>query len=237
MTLSVTILCLNEEEYINQALSYAATIADEIVVVDGGSIDSTTTRLRDFQSEHMDLLRIVHHDMPDSFSEQRNLAVDFCTGDWILHLDADEKYTRRMSRLVSTLGDVPPNILGFSFPSWYLAEGERHYQNVEADPHIRLFRNRPDLRYIRPVHEHIALNGVGLMSHPSHFTDLEREHIVYADNIHLLHYGSLRSDTAYQAWRDRWQRFAAKSSEYGINVDALVRHPKAIGEIPEGELP
>lgn len=237
MSLSVTIICLNEEEYITQALSYAATIADEIIVVDGGSTDGTVARLREFQSEHMDLMGIILHDMPDSFSKQRNLSIAGCTGDWILHLDADEKYTRRMSELVKTLDDVPPNIIGFSFPTWYLAEDERHYQNVEADPHIRLFRNRPDIRYVRPVHEHIALDGVGLIAHPSHFTDLERAHIMYLPEIHLLHYGSLRSDRAYEAWRGRWERFAAKSLDFGINVDALVRHPQAIGEIPERELP
>ncbi len=238
MRLSAYTICLNDDEWIEHALAYAATVADEIIVVDGGSRDQTVRLIREFRSSSPVPVLIHQRPMPDSFADQRNFALSLCRGNWILHLDADERYTRGLGeRLLPALDQVPAGIVGFSFPTWYLAEDERHYQNVEADPHIRLFRNLPTLRYRRPVHEHLALDGQGLIAHPCHFTELERRVIRYEPDVHLLHYGSLRSDRAYGAWRDRWQRFASRSSEYGINVDALARHPKAIGEIPAGELP
>lgn len=238
MRLSAYTICLNEEECIPQALAYASTIADEIIIVDGGSTDGTVFQVLEFARHHPHVpIVLSEHPMPDSFSEQRNFAIERCSGDWILHLDADEKYSRGLAELVLALDSVPQNIVGYSFPTWHLAEDERHYQNGDADPHVRLFRNRADIRYANQVHEHVALNGQILIGHPFHFGELEREHVLYWDAVHLLHYGSLRSDKAYAAWYERWQRFAARSAEAGINVDALVRHPKAIGEIPEGELP
>lgn len=238
MKLSVYIICLNDDEWIGHALEYAYTIADEIVVVDGGSNDQTVKKIIQVEAHGTRPIYFYERPMPDSFADQRNYAIDQCSGDWILHMDADERYTRGLrDLLLPMLPTVPDEVLAFSFPSWYLAEDERHYQNEDADPHVRLFRNRPDLRYVRPVHEHIALNGRILAAHPCHFGDLEQRVVRYQPDVHLLHYGSLRSDRAYSAWRDRWQRFAARSSEYGINVDALVRHPQAIGEIPEEEIP
>jgi glycosyltransferase involved in cell wall biosynthesis len=238
MRLSVYILTLNETEWIEHALAYAVTIADEIVIVDGGSTDNTLERVCAFMATSSVPITLLQHPMPDSFSQQRNYALAHCTGDWILHMDADERYTTGLKdRLLPTLDSIPNEIVGFSIPTYYLAVDERHFQSYDADPHIRLFRNLPNLKYVRPIHEHLALDGHGLVAHPSHFTPLERRVIRYQPDIRLLHYGSLRSDTAYAAWRDRWQRFAALSSQYGINVDALVRHPPAIGSIPEVEIP
>jgi glycosyltransferase involved in cell wall biosynthesis len=230
-------LCLNDDEWLTQALSYAASVADEVIVVDGGSTDNSIDIVNAFAAQ-CPKVRLHHNPMPDSFAQQRNHAIDLCSGDWVLQLDADEQYTRGLKeRLLPTLQNVPSEIVGFSFPTYHLAVDGRHYQNAEVDPHIRLFRKLPNLRYERPVHEYLSLDGQGLIAHPAHFTDLERRVVRYEPNIRLLHYGSLRSDRSFQMWRDRWQRFAERSSEYGIDVNAKVRYPKAIGEIPESELP
>jgi glycosyltransferase involved in cell wall biosynthesis len=82
--LSVAIIAFNEESNLAACLRSVAW-ADEIVVVDSGSRDAT----REVARAHG--ARVIETADWPGFGAQKNRAVDACTGDWVLALDADER--------------------------------------------------------------------------------------------------------------------------------------------------
>jgi glycosyltransferase involved in cell wall biosynthesis len=82
MSISVVVITRNEEANIERCLS-SVTWADEIVVVDSGSTDRTAEIARRFTDR-------VYDEPWRGFGAQKNLALTFATGDWVLSLDADE---------------------------------------------------------------------------------------------------------------------------------------------------
>ena len=82
-TLSIAMIARNEEENLPRTLE-SVRWADEIVIVDSGSVDRTPEIARSFGA---------HHSFNRDFRghpEQKTIAIGKCTSDWILLLDADE---------------------------------------------------------------------------------------------------------------------------------------------------
>lgn len=91
-TLSVAIITFNEEENIGRTLASVKGIADEIIVVDSGSTDRTVEIAKQFGAK-------VFIEEWKGFAAQKNSALDKCSCDWILSLDADEEVTRGLREL------------------------------------------------------------------------------------------------------------------------------------------
>jgi glycosyltransferase involved in cell wall biosynthesis len=87
--LSVAVIAQDEERNIEACLR-SVHWADEIVVVDGGSADRTVELARGLGAKV-----IPTGDWP-GFGAQKNRALDACTGDWILSLDADERVSAEL---------------------------------------------------------------------------------------------------------------------------------------------
>lgn len=83
--LSVALAVFNEEESLSACLSSVQDLADEIVIVDGGSTDRTLEIARSFGA------KILQTDNPPMFHINKQKALDACSHDWILQLDADER--------------------------------------------------------------------------------------------------------------------------------------------------
>ena len=83
-TLSVALATFNEEENIERCLSSLKNISDEIVIVDGTSKDRTVEIAKKFGA------KIIVRENPPNFHINKQKAIDACTGDWILQMDADE---------------------------------------------------------------------------------------------------------------------------------------------------
>ena len=83
LTLTIGILTLNEEENI-EACIRSASFADQVVVVDSGSTDKTTSIAASQGAQ-------VHHYADwQGFAVQRNRLLAHANGDYIFFLDADE---------------------------------------------------------------------------------------------------------------------------------------------------
>jgi len=82
MKLSLAVIALNEEDRLRRCLE-SVPFAFEKVVVDSGSTDSTVPVAKECGA-------VVLSRGFTCFSEQKQFAVNSCTGDWILVLDADE---------------------------------------------------------------------------------------------------------------------------------------------------
>jgi glycosyltransferase involved in cell wall biosynthesis len=87
MKLSVALATFNEEDNIGECLESIKDIADEIIVVDGSSTDSTVELAERYGAQ------VIVTDNPPIFHINKQKAIDLCQGEWILQLDADERVT------------------------------------------------------------------------------------------------------------------------------------------------
>lgn len=93
MKLSVCLAVYNEEENMHYAMDGAYEMADEIVIVDGGSTDKTVAIARSYGGK----VRIIHTNNPPMFHINKQKAMDAAKGEWILQLDADEQVTKELA--------------------------------------------------------------------------------------------------------------------------------------------
>lgn len=94
--LSVIIITFNEERNIRRCIESVRDIADEIVVVDSMSTDSTeeicnTLGVRFFSQKWL------------GYSEQKNFANSLASNDWILSIDADEALSEELKKSITEL--------------------------------------------------------------------------------------------------------------------------------------
>lgn len=84
MTLSVCIISYNEERIIERNLKSIENIADEIIIVDSFSTDRTKQIISNFKK-----VKIFEKKF-EGYGTQKQFALNKCSGDWILFIDADE---------------------------------------------------------------------------------------------------------------------------------------------------
>lgn len=90
--LSVAIATYNEENNIDPCLESVKDLADEIVIIDGSSVDKTVEIAKSFGA------RVYIRDNPPIFHINKQKAFDLSSGDWILYLDADERVSTDLAR-------------------------------------------------------------------------------------------------------------------------------------------
>lgn len=84
LPLSVSVVCFNAERTIARVLDSVAGLADEVVVLDSGSTDSTPELVRSRPG-------VMLIDQPWlGYVKQKQAALERCSRPWVLHLDADE---------------------------------------------------------------------------------------------------------------------------------------------------
>jgi glycosyltransferase involved in cell wall biosynthesis len=94
-TLSIAMIAMNEEANLPRTLE-SVKWADEIVVVDSGSKDRTIEIAQSFGA------KTSYHAF-GGHGEQKNVALDLCTSDWIFLLDADEVMTPELQEEIKRL--------------------------------------------------------------------------------------------------------------------------------------
>ena len=97
--ISVVLVVKNEEKNIEKCLSSVKDFADEIVVVDDGSIDKTVGIAKKFTD------KIYHHESAGYVEPARNFAISKATGDWILILDADEELPSSLAKMLREIAE------------------------------------------------------------------------------------------------------------------------------------
>ncbi len=90
MSLSVCILCCNEEKNIGRTLSSVFEIAGEIILVDSGSTDRTLEIARGFGPKVKIFVEPIPVEPRKGFARQKNSALAKASCDWVLSLAADE---------------------------------------------------------------------------------------------------------------------------------------------------
>lgn len=146
MLLSVCLITKNEERFLAGCLESIRTVADEIVLVDTGSVDHTVEIARGFGC------RVLHRAWDEDFSAARNAGIAVARGRWILCLDADERVSDPAA-LLPAIREAAPEVGGFLIERHDIVTHPDGQTDVYPIEILRLFRNHPDLRYEGSVHE------------------------------------------------------------------------------------
>jgi glycosyltransferase involved in cell wall biosynthesis len=147
---------------------------DEVVVVDTGSADRTQEVAARLGA------RVFDFPWCDSFAAARNASLRHATGDWVFWLDADDRLDDdnriRLRALFAGLGD---DNAAYVLKCLCLPDAQARGGTVVD--HVRLFRNRPDVRWAYRVHEQI-LPGVRRSGAEVRWSDVVIQHTGYQDS-------------------------------------------------------
>jgi len=133
MTISVAIVAMDEEANIGRTLA-SVRWADEIVLVDSGSKDRTCEIARENAAQ-------VTVEPWRGYVAQKQYAIELCTKDWVLLLDADEEVSPGLAEEIRTAIARPNAARGYKLPrkNLFLGRWMRH-GGFYPDPKLRLFR-------------------------------------------------------------------------------------------------
>ena len=154
------------EKLLQTLLSYKQP-QDEIVVLDDYSDNEKTKAILDYYHSTNDI-KLEQRNLLKDFASQKNYLKGMCTGDYSFNLDADEMISHWFMKDIHEI--LEGNEVDLIFvPRINTVEGitEEHcrmygYQINEKgwinypDWQGRIFRNRPNIRWEKPVHEQLT---------------------------------------------------------------------------------
>lgn len=157
-SLTVAVLAFDEERMIARAIA-SASFADEVLVVDGGSVDATVAI-----AEHAGA-RVIGRPF-DDFARQRNYALEQASSDWVLFVDADERVSPALAAEVRALldGDATHDAYAVARRNMVLGRWLSWEPFGAPDAPVRLLR-RGTACWAEPVHEVVeGARSVGRLS-------------------------------------------------------------------------
>jgi hypothetical protein len=148
MKLSVCLMVRDEEANLPRALDSVRDVADEILVIDTGSVDATVAIAESRGA------RVLHAPWNDDFSAPHNFGWEHARGEWLLWLDGDE------SLLTSCIPHLRDCLNRKDIGAWYVLR--REIQDA-ADPSkftemlmLRLHRRDLPTRFVGQYHTQIV---------------------------------------------------------------------------------
>lgn len=172
--LSLCMIVRDNERTIAPCLESIRPWVDEMIVVDTGSKDRTPEICRELGA------RVFHFPWCDDFSAARNRSLSYAGGEWIFWMDSDDTIPEACGQQLRSLSDSPhpDHVLGYVMQVHCPAPNFEGSHDVTVVDHVKLFRNRPDLRFEHRIHEQI-LPAIRRAGGDVEFTE-----------IHVIHSGS-----------------------------------------------
>ncbi len=153
-TLSVVLAVYNEEKNLTDCLNSIKDLADEIVIVDGGSSDRTIDIANTFNA------KVIKTNNPPIFHINKNMAIDAAKSDWILQLDGDERVSPQLLKEIKEVINSETSLNGFWIPrrnfflNRFLLKGGQY-----PDYTMRLYKNGKGRLPAKDVHEQAVIDG------------------------------------------------------------------------------
>ncbi len=171
--ISVIINTLNEAGNIAACIESVSGLADEVIVCDMKSDDSTQAIARALGAH------VVEHERTGFVEPARRFAIEQASSEWALVLDADERMTPPLARKLRELADRDDlDVVRFWSLYWYFGDWVRHggFFNNEWP---RFFRKRAYLEKFRPTEQRVHGNFAALMHHD--------RMVILASEYYILH--------------------------------------------------
>lgn len=172
MKLSVAIATHNEEKNILRTLESVYDWAFEIVIVDGESKDKTVDAVKNFDKNRK--IKIYHERHEAMFHKNKQKAIEHCSGDWILQLDADEVVSPELkneiihtvkSQLSNVNGQMSGHFVAYWLPRLNYFLGQPLKKGGQyPDYTIRLYKNGVARFPCKDVHEQVEIRRIDIPS-------------------------------------------------------------------------
>lgn len=147
MSIAVCMIVKNEEKNIVECLESVETIADELIIVDNGCTDDTLEILKSYECQVID----GNHFELDS---ARSLYLSAAKSEWLLLIDADERFEPKDSQKLREL------LLRQDNDTWGLQLNSIQYigNGKWSDSYpLRVIRNNGEIFYNgSPIHASLA---------------------------------------------------------------------------------
>jgi len=166
MKISYGITVHNEAEELHRLLDILnlhIDSEDEIVVCVDGDDESVKRVLDECLADV-----VYNRKLDGNFSDQKNSVIEKSSGDYIFHIDADEYPNEILIQQLKQILDINDvdlvwiprvnTVEGMTFhhiQKWGWRVDENNWVNY-PDYQARVFRNREDIRWVRPLHEYIT---------------------------------------------------------------------------------
>ncbi len=151
MKISVCMIVKNEESVLERILSQAKQFADEIIIVDTGSTDSTKQIAEKFTDKVFDF------EWKDDFAAARNFSFDKASNSYLMWLDADDVITTENTEKILELKNS--NTDADVFMMKYQVAFDQFENPIFEYYRERIVKNTPNLRWKGFVHEAIEMQG------------------------------------------------------------------------------
>lgn len=175
--ISLCMIVKNEADTLARCLQSVRGVADEIIVVDTGSTDSTVSIARSFGA------RIIPFTWNGDFASARNAGLAVAQGTWILVLDADEELEPGSKKELLVCAEHTE--YEAFFVRIHNHKGtDRASQTITVNPILRMFKRRVNYRFSGIIHEQIA--AVIVQETPAaamHMSTVVVHHYGYADGV------------------------------------------------------
>lgn len=197
MTIGVSLICRNEENYIRRAM-HSCGFASHVALMDGESEDDTIPVAMDALSKvNPSCLKLVSSaPWENDFGAQRQKAYellacvdgdDYVPPEWWMRIDSDEEYSYAFQiGVIDMLNSLPQEVLAVRVRQTNLYPDTSHYvANIGGwETWPRIFRMGYIYRWVGKVHEHVKmLTRDGLQDIP--------EDKIVTWNADVIHYGWL----------------------------------------------
>ena len=155
--LSLSMIVRNEEARLATCLASVKGFADEMVVIDTGSVDATVAVAEQAGA------RVEQMEWPGDFAPARNHALQYLKGDWVLVLDADEQLRPEVVPSLKALM-AQPDVLVINLLRYEIGAAMAPYSSVS-----RLFRRHPSIQWSRPYHSMIDESVQAILTSEPHW--------------------------------------------------------------------
>lgn len=164
--ISVTILTKNSSLYLRECLDRLKTF-DEVIVLDNGSTDDTMVTAQEYSN-----VKVHEHEFI-GFGPLKNLAISYCSNDWVFSVDSDEIISLELVSEIQSLELDKNSIYCMSRDNYYDGRLIRAC-GWENDFVNRLFNKTITHFNDKQVHESLILNEtiekVKLSNKMKHYT-------------------------------------------------------------------
>ncbi len=253
--LSVAIVCKNSDATIGRALDSVAALSPEIIAVDSGSVDGTIGLLEKHGA------RVIRTEWRGHVATKQ-MALEACTGAWVLSLDSDESLEPDLQRAVAeTVGrdggadayEVNRKVFYRGRPLNFAWQPEHRLRLVRRgmarwagmDPHdkLELLSGTPGLLRGDLRHDTIPSFGEFLAKQAVHARTMAQSMIREGHRGSLMKLVTsppgafLKQLMVKQAWRDGWPGWLAAASTAAATLmkhASLIELSRTAGEAEKG---